>query len=158
MQRPPPVTRIRCWSVLPGFRPILFSDHQIPRGPQYRPLAPNKHRGFSTSPFLYKKKEKTRAITGTDSGKLLSKAGVTSEDPHDFSQLHDGIAAALSRFKDELSKLRVGGRFNTGSIENLRVQLSKGSKETARLGDLAQVVPKGGRMVTILASEDDVSY
>ncbi|PWY72551.1 ribosome recycling factor [Aspergillus sclerotioniger CBS 115572] len=157
MQCYPAVTRFRCWPVLHGFRPNLFSEHQIPRWSQYRPVALHKNRRFSTSPFLYKKKkkEKTRALTGTDSGKLLSKAGVPSEDPHDFSQLHDGIAAALSRLRDDLSKLRVGGRFNTGSIENLRVQLSKGSKETVRLGDLAQVVPKSGRIVTILASEDD---
>ncbi|PYI06282.1 ribosome recycling factor [Aspergillus sclerotiicarbonarius CBS 121057] len=158
MQRPAAVTGLNCirgWPVLTGFCPIVFSEHQIPPWSQYRPAASYKNRSFSTSPFLYKKKEKARPTPGTDSGKLLSKAGATSEDPHDFSQLHDGIAAALSRLKDDLSKLRVGGRFNTGSIENLRVQLSKGSKESVKLGDLAQVVPKGGRMVTILASEED---
>lgn len=88
----------------------------------------------------------------------MPKVGASFEDPHDFSQLHDGIAAALSRLRDELSKMRVGGRFNTVSIENLRVQLSKSSKESIKLGDLAQVVPKGGRMVTILASDEEVSY
>ncbi|PYH50869.1 ribosome-recycling factor [Aspergillus niger CBS 101883] len=51
--------------------------------------------------------------------------------------------------------MRVGGRFNTVSIESLRVQLSKSSKQSIKLGDLAQVVPKGGRMVTILASDED---
>ncbi|KAF9894186.1 hypothetical protein FE257_007688 [Aspergillus nanangensis] len=84
-----------------------------------------------------------------------SKAAVPSEDPFDFSQLHDGITTAVNRLKDDLSRLRVGGRFNTESIESLRVHLSKGTKETVKLGELAQVVPKGGRAVTILASEED---
>ncbi|GAQ43580.1 Hsp70 chaperone [Aspergillus niger] len=107
------------------------------------------------SPFWCKKKDKTKATSGADSGKPLPKVGASSEDPHDFSQLHDGIAAALSRLRDELSKMRVGGRFNTASIESLRVQLNKSSKQSIKLGDLAQVVPKGGRMVTILASDED---
>ncbi|OJI84291.1 hypothetical protein ASPTUDRAFT_56215 [Aspergillus tubingensis CBS 134.48] len=112
-------------------------------------------RSFSSSPFWCKKKDKTKATSGADSGKPLPKVGASSEDPHDFSQLHDGIAAALSRLRDELSKMRVGGRFNTASIESLRVQLNKSSKQSIKLGDLAQVVPKGGRMVTILASDED---
>ncbi|KAI3058380.1 hypothetical protein CBS147353_10746 [Aspergillus niger] len=112
-------------------------------------------RSFSSSPFWCKKKDKTKTTSAADSAKPLPKAGAGSEDPHDFSQLHDGIAAALSRLRDELSKMRVGGRFNTVSIESLRVQLSKSSKQSIKLGDLAQVVPKGGRMVTILASDED---
>jgi len=40
-------------------------------------------------------------------------------------------------------------------IENLRVHL-KGGKESVRLGDLAQVIPKGGRMLTIMVGEEDL--
>lgn len=32
----------------------------------------------------------------------------------------------------------------------------KGSKETVKLGELAQVIPKGGRMLTILVGEEEV--
>ena len=38
------------------------------------------------------------------------------------------------------------------------MHLSKDSKATERLGDLAQVLPKGGRSVMILAGEKDVSH
>lgn len=80
---------------------------------------------------------------------------IPSEDPYDLSSLENGIVAAVARLKDELSKLRMGGRFNTESLEDLRVSLGKGGKEIVRLGELAQVVPKGGRTVTILASEEE---
>ncbi|KAL5365750.1 Hsp70 protein-domain-containing protein [Aspergillus floccosus] len=109
---------------------------------------------FSTSQRLLKKKDKGKEVSAKLEAKA-TKTGGPSDDPFDFSQLQDGIATAVSRLKDDLSKLRAGGRFSTESIENLRVHLNKGSKETVRLGDLAQVVPKGGRMVTILASEED---
>jgi hypothetical protein len=36
------------------------------------------------------------------------------------------------------------------------VQLGKDTKDTAKLGELAQVVPKGGRMVTVLVAEESV--
>ncbi|KAB8073233.1 ribosome recycling factor [Aspergillus leporis] len=110
---------------------------------------------FSTSPMLYKKKDKAKNNSSTNPDARSPTVGVVSADPYDLSQLQDGIAATVSRLKDELSKLRVGGRLNTEALESLRVQPSKASKETVKLGELAQVVPKGGRMVTILASEED---
>lgn len=112
-------------------------------------------RTFVNSPALYKKKDKTKKTTATsdsDSGR-----NAPSEDPFDLSQLENGISIAVSRLKDDLSKLRAGGRFNTAALESLKVSLSKDSNDTIRLGDLAQVVPKGGRMVTILAAEEEVS-
>jgi ribosome recycling factor len=57
--------------------------------------------------------------------------------------------------KDELSKLRTGGRFNPETLENLRVRLDKDSKKTERLGDLAQVLPKTGRSLMILVGEKE---
>jgi hypothetical protein len=108
-------------------------------------------RSFSNSASLCKKKDTSRRLTGAN-----TESSILSEDPYDLSSLEKGIVAAVARLKDELSKLRMGGRFNTESLEDLRVSLSKGSKETIRLGELAQVVPKGGRMITILASEEEV--
>lgn len=43
-------------------------------------------------------------------------------------------------------------------LENLRVHLVKDSKASERLGDLAQVLPKGGRSLMILVGEKDVSF
>jgi ribosome recycling factor len=101
------------------------------------------------------KSKKRDSLKQTDAG-AKAQANTASEDPSDLSQLELGIATAVSRLKDELTKLRTGGRLCPETIESLRVQLSKGTKETARLGELAQVVPKGGRMVAVLVSEESV--
>ncbi|CAP98309.1 hypothetical protein E8E15_002662 [Penicillium rubens] len=111
-------------------------------------------REFTNSPALYKKKDKAKKASASASEPEES-SSAPSEDPFDLSQLHNGISTAVARLKDDLSKLRAGGRFNTAVLESLRVQLSKDSKDSVKLGDLAQVVPKGGRMVTLLAAEED---
>ncbi len=54
--------------------------------------------------------------------------------------------------------MRTGGRFNPELLENVRVHLVKDSKGSERLGDLAQVLPKGGRSVMVLVGEKEVSF
>lgn len=79
------------------------------------------------------------------------------EDPSDFSALEADIAAAVERLKDDLSKLRAGGRFNPEVLENLRVAPDKtAATKKVKLSDLAQVVPKG-RTVQVMVGEKDVS-
>jgi hypothetical protein len=152
--------RIQRFSILSDIPRSIYSANFSPivldAGQRWRFLTPSKRfnlttRSFSNSPSLCKKKDKSRKLTGAN-----TELSISSEDPYDLSSLESGIVAAVARLKDELSKLRMGGRFNTESLEDLRVSLSKGGKETVRLGELAQVVPKGGRMVTILASEEEV--
>lgn len=72
-----------------------------------------------------------------------------------MTTLEADIATALERLKNDLSKLRAGGRFNPEVLENLRVQPDKKSTQTVKLNDLAQVIPKG-RTVQILVGELDV--
>jgi hypothetical protein len=117
-------------------------------------VVPLNKRTFANSPALYKKKDKAKKGSASEPEES---SGTPTEDPFDLSQLHEGISAAVTRLKDDLSKLRAGGRFNTAVLESLKVHLSKDSKDSVKLGDLAQVVPKGGRMVTLLAAEEDVS-
>ncbi|KAJ5449386.1 Heat shock protein 70 family [Penicillium cf. griseofulvum] len=128
-----------------ALRPLCL----LPRTPHAFPL---NRREFANSPALYKKKDKAKKSSASEPEESSS---APSEDPFDLTQLHNGISTAVARLKDDLSKLRAGGRFNTAAIESLRVHLSKDSKESVKLGDLAQVVPKGGRMVTLLAAEED---
>ncbi|KAG9247020.1 putative ribosome-recycling factor, mitochondrial [Calycina marina] len=78
-----------------------------------------------------------------------------SDDPFDFSTLSAGIDKSLEKLSVNLSKLRTGGRFNIEILEDVRVQLDKDVKGTERLGDLAQVLPKGGRSVMVLVGEKD---
>ena len=131
--------------------------------PQLNPATPYNKRAFSNTQILYKKKDKARKGASSeqsddDQPSKSSGGGGVPDDPSDLSQLQNDVAASITRFKDDLSKLRAGGRLNTEAIEEFRVHLSKGSKDTVKLGELAQVVPKGGRMVTVLAAEEDVSF
>lgn len=91
-----------------------------------------------------------------DERNASDKTQAASDDPFDFSGLESDIANAIERLKSDLSKLRAGGRFNPEVLENLRVQPDKNNKQTVKLSDLAQVIPKG-RTVQIIVGEKDVS-
>ena len=81
-------------------------------------------------------------------------------DPYDHSELQAGIDRALARLHDALSRTRDAGRVSPEMLESLPVELpvkdtpgGSTHKETARLGDVASVVPKGGRSLQIYAAE-----
>ena len=123
-----------------------------PCNPKSRTL--NGHRSFSYSPCVLKKKG--RADREKEEAAAQPQGEI--ENPRDFSILEAGIEKALEKLQNDLSKLRTGGRFNPEILVNVRVHLNKDSKATERLGDLAQVLPKGGRSVMILVGEKDVEY
>jgi len=90
---------------------------------------------------------------------------VDAADPFDLSALSTAIASAHARLRDDLSKLRAGGRFNTDVVDALRVRLGgkagvekdgQTAATTVRLGDLAQVVPRG-RVLEVVVGEREVS-
>jgi ribosome recycling factor len=124
----------------------------------------NNQRSFSNSSILFKgkgsktKKAKARQAEEEEEEEDTNESRETVDDPFDFSTLDEGIQRALEKLKSDLSKLRTGGRFNPEVLENLRVHLNKDSKHSERLGDLAQVLPKGGRSLVILVGEKDVSF
>lgn len=107
-------------------------------------------RPFSTTQCLLKKGAKA----AREEKQAASSKSEAADDPFDFTTLEADIAAAIERLKNDLSKLRVGGRFNPEVLENLRVQPDKNSNQTVKLNDLAQVIPKG-RTVQILVGEKD---
>lgn len=110
-------------------------------------------REFSTSTPLLKKGGKAAREEKQQSSSKES--GGANEDPYDFSTLESDIASTIERLKNDLSKLRAGGRFNPEVLENLRVQVEKGSSKTVKLSDVAQIVPKG-RTVQVIVGEKDV--
>jgi hypothetical protein len=73
------------------------------------------------------------------------------------SGLEAAILKAIERLTHDLAQLRSGGRLNPELIESLKVQLgtARDGKETVRLRDIAQVVPKG-RVVNVMCSEAEV--
>jgi ribosome recycling factor len=127
-------------------------SQSLDKGPIPRRLTPR--RAFSHTPLLQKKKGRAEREKEEEAAEQHSGA---VEDPFDFSTLEAGIQKSLDKLKNDLLKLRTGGRFNSETLENVRVQLSKDSKATERLGDLAQVLPKGGRSLMVLVGEKDVS-
>lgn len=135
------------------------SQHQTPSSTT--PRIPNtlQRHTFTTSAVLSKKKDKNKRNDDADSSPAAAAAGgAGGADPFDFTQLQTGISDALTRLKEDLQKLRSGGggRLNPEVIEQLRVNLVKGSNETVRLSEVAQVVPKGGRAVAIIVGEENV--
>lgn len=82
-------------------------------------------------------------------------------DPYDFSELDSKIKQQVDWLRDSLQKLRSGGRVSPETIEGLQVELKHGVKEKktverVRLGDLATVVPRGGRLMVVLVNEEEV--
>lgn len=67
----------------------------------------------------------------------------------------------MEQLTHKLSQLRGGGRLNPDVVESLKVQLGSAGrdgtgKETVKLGDIAQVVPRG-RMLNVICGEAEVS-
>lgn len=123
----------------------------------YKPLeCTNSTRAFSTTRCLARKsvkfhREEKKAAADPKASREAAGGG----DPYDFSTLEADIASTIEKLKKDLSKFRTGGRFNPEVLENLRVQPDKTNKQTVKLSDLAQVIPKG-RNVQVLVGEKDV--
>ena len=116
------------------------------------PQATTQHRAFSNSHQLGKKKDK-HAIEPP--AEPASDAKPNKNDPFDFTELHEKKDKAIERLREELSKLRTGGKFNVELVEKLGVRVDKAGNSAA-VGDLAQCVPKG-RNLTVLVGEQAVS-
>ncbi|KAH0539105.1 hypothetical protein FGG08_004343 [Glutinoglossum americanum] len=82
------------------------------------------------------------------------------DDPFDLFPLSYTIQSALAKLKSDLATLRAGGRLNPSAIEALKVKFrGKGGKEAkeelVRLGDIAQVLPRGGRGLVVQVLDPD---
>lgn len=86
-------------------------------------------------------------------------------DPYDFSDLEAKIKHQLDWLRETLQKLRSGGRLSPETIEGFQVDIKHGlggeggqgkKVEKVRLGDLATVVPRGGRVMAVMVNEEAV--
>ena len=112
-------------------------------------------RSFSTSQALLKRNPPGAKKTKPPHPPPLLRPQRQPVTPSTLTTLESDIATAIERLKNDLSKLRAGGRFNPEVLENLRVKLDKSANQTVKLSDVAQVVPKG-RVVEITVWEKDV--
>lgn len=76
-----------------------------------------------------------------------------SADPLNFADVTSRWAAADAHFRDAIKKLCAGGRFNPDVIGALQVQPDRKSTQTFPLRELAEVVPRGGRTISLLVHE-----
>lgn len=116
-------------------------------------------RPFTTSLPLQKKAGKAnKAHARTDSAPPINQAGqaTATDEAYDVSGLEAHILKAMEKLTHELSQLRSGGRLNPELVEGLKVQLGTAAegRETVKLSDLAQVVPRG-RVLHVMCGEAD---
>ncbi|KNG44804.1 hypothetical protein DDE82_001493 [Stemphylium lycopersici] len=115
-------------------------------------------RSFSVSGQLSKKAGKAnKAHARTDSAPPVSKAGgfTPTDEALDVSGLEASVLQAIEKLTHDLSQLRSGGKLNPDIVESLKVQLGTAGhgKESVRLGDIAQVVPRG-RVLNVICGEE----
>lgn len=91
----------------------------------------------------------------------MKNAGLSTatDEAYDVSGLESQILKAIEKLTHDLSQLRSGGKLNPEVVENLAVHLGTVSqgKESVRLGDIAQVVPRG-RVLNVICGDEAVSF
>jgi hypothetical protein len=117
-------------------------------------------RSFSISSPLCKKAGKAnKAHALSDSSPPVTNPGqpTATDEAYDVSGLEAQILKAIEKLTHDLSQLRGGGKLNPEVVESLKVQLGTAGqgKETVRLGDIAQVVPRG-RTINVVCGEEEV--
>ncbi|KAF2706987.1 ribosome recycling factor [Pleomassaria siparia CBS 279.74] len=121
---------------------------------------PNTLQTFSTTSYLLKKAGKANKSharsDSTPPTSARSAPATPTDQALDVSTLESQILKAMEKLTHDLSQLRSGGRMNPDIVEGLKVSLGTQSagKETVRLGDIAQVVPKG-RVLNVMVGEPD---
>ncbi|KAG5957620.1 hypothetical protein E4U58_005746 [Claviceps cyperi] len=127
-------------------------------------------RTFHTSPPIFKKRKVAPASnspprssnnTSSSPGSAAEKSAPNPEDPLDFSSLHAAFAATDVHFKAQLQTVLHGGRFNPDNLGALPVTIkpseeANGAHKTTTtfpLRELAQVVPRSGRTISLLVND-----
>ncbi|KAL7901937.1 ribosome recycling factor domain-containing protein [Trichoderma sp. TUCIM 5745] len=133
------------------------------------PCAASLARPFSHSSHLLKKRKIAPASNSPETpssssssppsrSKAAAAADATQpnpEDPLDFSSLISAYGPIDIHFKTQLQAVLHGGRFNPDALGALPVGLKDddGSKVTFPLHELAQIVPRSGRIISLLVND-----
>ncbi|KAH0492534.1 hypothetical protein TgHK011_007482 [Trichoderma gracile] len=134
--------------------------------------SPSSARPFNTSASLLKKRKIAPASNSpspsTPSPSSSSKPDKSSnndksspqpnpEDPLDFSSLLAAYATIDAHFKSQLQAVLHGGRFNPDVLGALPVTVKSHDEDHAKttfpLRELAQIVPRSGRIISLLVNE-----
>jgi hypothetical protein len=112
----------------------------------YSSATPRLH--FHGTSFAAKKK------TSTQSGPH----GTPGDDLFQLDALRQSIADIQLKLGENITKMRSTVRVNVDNFEAIRVLIDKNSKTSVPLRDVAQVVPKGGRSMTVQVLDAAVSF
>lgn len=128
--------------------PFLPPSAPLHHHPSSRPLT-------SSAPLRKKKDKSSLHSTASEKSDKGSRSSNVPVDPLDFSAFEAAIERILESLKAELAKLRHNTGRSPEVIEELRVKLVKGSRDTVALGEIAQVIPRG-RVLVVAVGEKDV--
>ncbi|KAI1366231.1 ribosome recycling factor [Xylaria arbuscula] len=141
-------------------RPLLNST-----APRSLPISSAEVRSFHTSPAQLKKdkggrgksNEKPAAASNNNNNAPADEGGKhpqpSSEEPLNFDDVASRLQKHAEHFKAALKKMQTGSRFDPDAIGGLRVTVDKKTGDAYPLHELAQVVPRGGRSVSLLVHE-----
>ncbi|KAI0186300.1 ribosomal recycling factor [Xylaria flabelliformis] len=119
-------------------------------------------RAFHASPTSHKKKkEETQKKPAKSSGSDSSTDADDGpkhpqpdpEEPLNFADVESRLQKHADHFTPSLKKMQTGGRFDPDAVGALQVTVNKKAGEAYPLRELAQVVPRGGRAVSLLVHE-----
>ncbi|TRX94176.1 hypothetical protein FHL15_004944 [Xylaria flabelliformis] len=129
-------------------------------------------RAFHASPTSHKKKkeetqkpargksaEKPNSSSGSSGGSSIDADDgpkhpqPSPDEPLDFADVESRLQKHADHFNPSLKKMQTGGRFDPDAVGALQVTVDKKAGESYPLRELAQVVPRGGRAVSLLVHE-----
>ncbi|KAI0857468.1 ribosome recycling factor [Xylaria cubensis] len=120
-------------------------------------------RAFHASPTSHKKKkEETQKKPAKSSSSTTTTTDVDEgpkhpqpdpEEPLNFADVESRLQKHADHFTPSLKKMQTGGRFDPDAVGALQVTVNKKAGEAYPLRELAQVVPRGGRAVSLLVHE-----
>ncbi|TGJ85286.1 hypothetical protein E0Z10_g3507 [Xylaria hypoxylon] len=154
-------------------RPLLASAT-----PRSSPYLLDGVRSIHASPVLSKskKKEESQKRTTGGRGKSAEKSTETpnekpaessaaddgpkhpqpsSDEPLNFADVESRLLKHAEHFKASLKQMQTGARFDPDGVGAMRVTVDKKTGQTYPLRELAQVVPRGGRNVSLLVHDGE---
>ncbi|QYS97192.1 RRF domain-containing protein [Trichoderma simmonsii] len=118
-------------------------------------LKKRKIAGASNSPSADSTAPSPSSSSPSSSSSKADHGQPNPEDPLDFSSLTAAYVSIDAHFKTQLQAVLHGGRFNPDALGALSVAIKDddGSKVTFPLRELAQIVPRSGRIISLLVNE-----
>lgn len=145
---PPSYTCQRCFSQAPALGAKKNKDKSNRRGSAAREEqeAEDEEDEEGTAPAKAKGRAKEKAAQAP---------GFDHDAAFDLAEVDGEYARIDERFEKRLQEFKVGGRFNPEMLGQLQVRPDKNLPDSYPLRELAQVVHRGGRSVSIMVSDED---